>query len=342
VVAYDAVHGWWLAASLGSTFSASAIVVNRSRDGLAWRPPVDVVRGTQDYDKEWIVCDNWASSQFRGRCYVSYMNFSRETIETRRSTDGGRTWSAPVSVDALRRPAIVNGVQNVVRPNGNLLLLFSVFGGPSGAEIAEARSTDGGLSFGAPFRVAPFEGAEVSWMRAPPFVSADVDAGGTVYLAWRDCLPFDRCSADIVFASSRDGVTWTEPVRVPTGPTDGFFYFLPAIAVDPETSGRSARLALLYHSMVPSVDCDPTAGCLEVDVKLTLSSNGGATWTRPQRLNAVSMLPFWMADTALGRMLGDYVSVSWVRGRPVPVFSVAMEPNGGLLRQAIFATTTLR
>jgi len=46
----------------------------------------------------------------------------------------------------------------------------------------------------------------------------------------------------------------------------------------------------------------------------------------------------WLADTSLGPMLGDYFSISWVSGRPVPVFSLAMEPAGGVLRQAIFAT----
>jgi hypothetical protein len=51
------------------------------------------------------------------------------------------------------------------------------------------------------------------------------------------------------------------------------------------------------------------------------------------------MPPFWMADTSLGRMLGDYVSVSWSRGQPIGVYSLAFEPIGELYRQSIFATT---
>ena len=339
VVGYDALRGWWLAASLGSTFSTTAIVVNRSRDGLAWRGPVDVARGRDEYDKEWIVCDNWSSSRFRGRCYVSYMNFTDDTIETRRSTDGGRTWSAPAAIDASGSQAIVNGVQNVVRPNGNLLLVFSVFGALDGNEIAAARSTDGGLTFGAPAQIASLEGSEVSWFRAPPFASADVDAAGTVYVTWRDCRFSQACSSDILLAASRDGMEWTEPTSIPIGFGDAY-HFVPAIAVDPATSGASARIAVLYHSIVPSVNCEPE--CIEVNVKLTSSRDGGTTWTPPARLNAVAMRPHWMADTSLGRMLGDYVSVSWVRGRPVPVFSLAAPPSGETFRQAIFATTRVR
>src|ERR671925_4817 len=243
-VAYDAAHRWWLAASLTST----GILISRSRDGVTWRMPVSATAGaTGEYDKEWIVCDNWSTSRFRGRCYVSYMNFATNVIETRRSADGGATWSRPVTVDANRPGAVVNGVQPVARPDGDLLLVFSVFAA---------------LDFGS------------------------------------------------------------------------------ELAVDPATSGGRARIALLYHSMGPSFFCDPVS-CLRVDVGMTVSRDGGKTWTSPQQLNAVPMSPLWMADTSLGRMLGDYVSVSWVRNRPIPVYSLASAPTRGAFQQAIFATTRM-
>jgi hemolysin type calcium-binding protein len=338
VVAYDATHRWWLAASLDH----EGVLVSRSRDGLKWNLPVRAATDTTGgYDKEWIVCDNWRTSRFRGRCYVSYMNFAEDLIEARRSTDGGRTWSAAMSVNPGRPGAIVNGLQPVVRPNGDLVLLYSVFGAPPPLEneIAAARSTDGGRSFGRPVQVSPLHDIGSSWLRAPPFTSVDADAGGTVYVVWSDC---QQCEDDIVLARSRDGVTWTEPVRVPTGvPGSSLDEFLPALAVDPATAGKKARVALLYHSIGPPSVCDPVDVCLAIDVGLVTSSDGGTTWTPPQRLNAVTMPSSWIADTALGRMLGDYVSVSWVRGRPVPVFSLATERAGELFRQAIFATTRL-
>src|SRR5919109_193470 len=100
-VAYDAAHRWWLAASLTST----GILISRSRDGVTWRMPVSATAGaTGEYDKEWIVCDNWSTSRFRGRCYVSYMNFATNVIETRRSADGGAAGRRPAArVLGLRR-----------------------------------------------------------------------------------------------------------------------------------------------------------------------------------------------------------------------------------------------
>ena len=343
VIAYDAEHKWWLAASLGTNFSTNGIVISRSRDGLSWRAPVDAARSSvEDYDKEWIACDNWRTSRFRGRCYVSYMNFRRDAIETRRSTDGGRTWSGPVAIVVQRTPAQPNGIQIVTRPNGNVLLLLTIFGAPTGNEIAQLRSTDGGVSFSRPTagRTAGRHGRELAPGAAVRLGGRGRRGDGLRRLArlraFRRVLRRHR-PRDV----TRRRHVERRRCAIPTGPFEGF-YFLPALAVDPATSGTKARLALLYHSMSPSHICDPTAGCLAIDVRMVTSTNGGRSWTAPRRLNAFSMPPFWMADTSLGRMLGDYFSVSWVRGRPIAVFSLAFEPIGGLYRQSIFATTRLR
>src|SRR5207247_7938895 len=106
-------------------------------------------------------------------CYVPYRNVSRDTFERRHSSDGGRTWSAPASVDAQRAPAIANGVQVVTRPNGSVLLVFAVFGAQIGNEIAASTSIDGGTTFSPATRAAELDGGELSWLRAAPFPSVD-------------------------------------------------------------------------------------------------------------------------------------------------------------------------
>jgi len=353
VVAYDARHRVWLASSLSEADGTGGdvglgIFVNRSPDGIRWTRPVHAATDpTERYDKEWIACDNWASSPFRGRCYVTYLDFARGAISTRRSNDGGLTWSAPVAVRAGEGSSgIMNGPQPVVRPDGAIVIPFSIFAALDGSdEIGVLRSTDGGVTFGPAARISRLVNEDVAGMRAPAFPSAAVDAGGRVYVAWSDARFRDEATADdIVLATSRDGVTWSQPAVVPiedAGSTTDLF--VPAIAVDPATSGRTARVAVTYHALQQEGGCGyllPTCRG-GVDVGVVTSSDGGATWKRPQRLTAEPMRLLAMADGDIGRMVGDYIATSFVRGRPVPVFSLASPPVAGELRQAIFATTKL-
>ena len=101
VVGYDAQHGMWLASSLAVTpGQESALVFNRSSDGIRWSAPVvatsSFARGETLLDKQWFACDNGTSSPFRGRCYLAYSDFRTDRISIQTSTDGGATWSAPI------------------------------------------------------------------------------------------------------------------------------------------------------------------------------------------------------------------------------------------------------
>lgn len=326
VVAYDAAHGVWLIASLGLA-DLPELVVSRSADGLVWHPPVVAAASPlEDYDKEWIACDNWLSSPFRGSCYLAYLDLESERIAVRRSTDGGVTWSEAVVTAADRTAGgLVNGAFPVVRPDGSLVVAYTVFGALdlSAGRIGAVRSTDGGVSFGRPVEVARVVELSLLGMRAPALVSADVDAAGRIRVAWADCRVEPGCAGNgIVVASSVDGERWLPPVQVAAGPGE---LFVPGIAVTRDGS----RAAVVFHSQRAD----------GVEVLLTESLDGGATWRRPVLLSAEPMPLDWIASTNIGRMLADYVSVSYVGGRPVAVFALASEPTGTALRQAIFAAT---
>ncbi len=203
------------------------------------------------------------------------------------------------------------------------------------------RSLDGGATFETARSIAPLLTEDIAGIRAPPFVSADVDSTGTVYVAWSDCRFNAQCTANgIVLTTSRDGVSWTQPRPVPFGPAQlAVDRFVPALAVDPLTAGSSARLAIVAYAATQAQGCH---NCELVDALLIESTDGGLSWGAPQRLTAESMRLPWIAETNLGRMLADYVSVSFVGGRPVPVFPIAAEPEAGEFRQAVFATTRVR
>ncbi|MBA2476942.1 MAG: exo-alpha-sialidase [Actinobacteria bacterium] len=331
VVAFDAVHGTWLIASLGVSGADTSIFVSRSRDGVRWERPVRAAvasTGELAYDKEWLACDNWQSSPLRGRCYLSYTDLAGERLATQSSSDGGATWSAAVT--GFSGP--LTGAQPVARPNGDLVVVFL-----ARDELLSVRSGDGGGSFDPPARVAVLQAVDVRGLRDPPLPSIDAAADGTVLAAWHDCRFRAGCRAnDIVVSSSADGVAWTRPRRLPLSPVGGRRgHFVPGLTVDP----GSSRVAVAYHSLVDA-SC-PEDSCL-ADVALVESLDGGKTWGRPERLSAQSMPLTWLADTSLGRMLGDYISTSYVGGRAVPVFSLASRPVGDALRQAISATTRRR
>jgi RTX calcium-binding nonapeptide repeat (4 copies) len=330
VVAYDAEARVWLIASLGVTDA----------------PVVVAESALEDYDKEWIVCDNWPASPFRGRCYISYLDFESGQIRTRHASDGGVTWSGLTGVPGRTESNVANGVQPIVRPDGSLVLVFAAFAAfarfddPRASEMVAVVSPDGGVRFSPRVRISGLQEEVVIGVRAPPLPSVEIDGAGTIYAAWHDCRFREGCLLnDIVLSRSSDGFTWSTLVRVPTvAPERETHVFVPGLGVDPTTSGPRTRLAIAYH--VKPQDCG-FERCPGIHVELIRSADAGATWSRPDRLSAEPMPLEWLAETGLGRMTGDYISTSFVAGRPIPVFSLGTQPVGGRFQQAIFATTRI-
>lgn len=340
VVAYDARHGQWLIATLGRSGAATELLISRSRDGLAWSLPIVAAHDPDDtIDKEWITCDNWTASPYRGRCYMSYLADEPGRIVTQSSNDGGLTWSAQVA-GPPPTSGVVNGAQPVAQPSGALLVIYSTFAGAAVVDdqITAIRSTNGGATFGPARRVSSLQTEDIAGLRAPSLASAEVDRAGRVYVAWSDCRFRSECSAnDIVLSRSLDGLTWTAPIRVPTGPIGANpDFWVPGLGIDATTAGAKGRIAVAFHSS--PLNCGYFDACAGVDVGLVISRNGGRNWTRPLRLNVETMPLPWLANTGLGRFTGDYISTSWVGGKAIPVFSLAAEPDfEGNFKQAIFA-----
>jgi hypothetical protein len=320
VVAYDASRGVWLISTLAVSPGLTELYISRSTDGLRWSAPVVAARfssGNLAFDKNWAACDNWPQSPFFGRCYLAYTVHVTRTprMDVQVSDDGGVTWSQPVI--AVRAAEVV-GVLPLPRPDGSLVVPYL-----GTDEMQSVRSTDGGLTFEQPVTIAGYGYQPLRGIRSFPLPTADVDAQGRLYVAWHDCGFRAGCAVnDVVLSTSADGATWSRPARVTR---DGGSDFVPALAVE----GATGRLALAYHRC--------TGSPCRIDVLLSRSQDGGASWSRPQLVNAQPMRAAWLPTTTSGRMLGDYIGLSWSRGRPVAVYSLASPPRGGALRQAIAA-----
>ena len=316
VVAYDAVHAVWIASTLTIERSGSHVYTARSTDGVHWAAPVDAAGGPI-LDKDWIACDNGTTSPFHGRCYLEYTDDQKNITVSQFSTDGGQTWSTPV-----RAGNVLVGTQPVVQPNGTLVVVAGNYTDEralTGSMVA-LRSTDGGATF-ASFTAANLQSADNSPMRAISLPSVESDSNGTIYATWSDCRFRPTCTKnDLVLSTSTDGMTWTAPVRITSG-TDAF---IPGLAADPAHPGGLAIVYAHYYGTCSHAPCI-------LGMSIVQSTDGGKTWSAPQRLDAQPFSTNWIPRAEGGRMVGDYFSTSYAGARVVPVFALATSTLEGPL-----------
>jgi len=328
-IAYDALHRSWLVATLVFGRDSSALLVSRSSDGAHWSRPVVATLAVNSQpnqlllDKQWIACDNWPQSPFRGRCYISFDDLRTNQIATQVSADGARTWSVAISGPgfpgrgSIQGALAAPGVQPVVLPDGTVVIPYF-----DETRIAAIRSTDGGASWSAALAITPTNYRDHPGVRVAPLPSAEVDGAGTIYVAWADCTRRAACAGnDLLVVRSVDGVAWSAPVRVPTGAPDAE---LPGLAAT-----GSGRIGLAYYVLRGQ----------SLDVAFVSSTDGGAHWTRPQRLSSRPVPLAWIVRTSQGSMVGDYISTSFAGRRAVPVFALGFRPRGRTLRESIFSTS---
>jgi hypothetical protein len=303
-VAFDASHNTWLIASLAikGTSGAAVLVSQSTNGGTTWTNPVavHVASGSENLDKEWIVCDDTSSSPFYGHCYVEWdNNGGGNLLQMSISTNGGTTWSAP----ATDNSGVIGG-QPVVRPDGTVIVPID---NANETAVGAFNSTNGGASWSAVTTIATISHHTVAGnLREGPLPSAEIDGSGTVYVAWSDCRFRRACKTnDIVVSHSLNstGTSWSSVSRVPIdATTSGIDHFIPGLAVNKATSGTTAQLGLTYY-FYPS-------GSTQLSVGFISSTNAGGTWSTAQTI--ISGMPTgWLATTSQGRMVGDYISTSY-------------------------------
>jgi hypothetical protein len=342
VIAYDPQDNVWLAQSLVLTEAGgllgAAVVVNRSTDGgLSWSGPIvtAAASGNQDFDKNWIACDTHVGSPHYGNCYATWDDFGNgNRILMSRSTNGGLTWSDPV---ATANNATGLGGQPVVQPDGDVIVPAA---NAFETAIIAFRSTDGGVSWSSAITVTPTPTHNVAGnVRTGPLPSAEIDGAGRAYVVWQDCRFRRGCkSNDLVMTTSTDGVAWTPVARIPIDAVNSTVdHFIPGIGVDTSTSGATAKLGLTYY-FYRNARCGTKRTPCQLEVGYVQSDDGGSNWSNPTDVAG----PFpvtWVADTSQGRMVGDYISTSWVGGRAYGAFAIASAPSGAVFDEPIAVPT---
>ncbi|MBA2391166.1 MAG: exo-alpha-sialidase [Ktedonobacteraceae bacterium] len=162
VVAYDLAHNTWLISSLAiktttTVTNSTDVIVSRSHNGLTWSKPVLVAESglSNNFDKDWVVCDQHPGSKFFGRCYMEWDDSNNNgRIMMSYSDDGGLTWSQAVS--PVNQSFAGLGGQPVVQPDGNVIVPIYGYDLTTGAEgIYSYTSIDGGMHWTDPIKIAP-------------------------------------------------------------------------------------------------------------------------------------------------------------------------------------------
>jgi hypothetical protein len=298
------------------------VEVNVSFDGVHWSKTIIVARikKGQDFDKDWITCDNSTASRFYGNCYVEWDVDNRgELVQMSTSRDGGRSWS-PATATSDRWRGL--GGEPVVQPDGVVVVPIVSNG------LSAFRSVNGGRTWGPGVKVAsifqhPFGGS----LRGPFFPSVATDSTGRIYVTWPDCRFRPSCSSnDMVLTTSADGVHWAPVTRIPIDPvTSTVDHLGGGLGIDPVTAGRHARLALFYN-FYPRAAC--TISTCRLYEGYVSSTDGGARWSAPQVL--AGPMRMRQLPSAFGFMVGDYQGAAVVPGgNAFSAFAVGGIPAAG-------------
>jgi hypothetical protein len=326
-VAHDRMHDVWLISSLplNSSLTGVAVIVSRSTNGGAtWNNPVTIASatGTQDFDKNWTVCDNTQTSPFYGSCYTVWDDFgSGNQLKIAFSRDSGLTWT----MSSVPSVGVIGG-QPVVEPNGNVVVPLDDAGEVT---LKSVMSTNGGVSFGQPITITSITAkTDPGNIRSGPLPSAEISGDGKIFVVWEDCRFRTSCSTnDLVFVTSTNGTSWSGVQRIPIDSLNSIVdHFIPGVAVDKNSSGSGIRVGVTYY-YYPNVSC--TEATCQLRVGFISSSNGGTSWN-PFVDVAGPMQIDWLPNTSQGRMVGDYISTSYNgSAKAFGFFALANAPTSG-------------
>ena len=317
---------WSTTIGIDSAGSVLKMRAYKSTDGGAtWTFDATFSGSTTNNDKQMIWVDHSATSPFKDNIYVIW-HPGLPAVVARRTGPAG-SWQAPVQVSGAETTGTAIGDDIKTNSFGDV---FGFFPDTGSRRLNVVKSTNGGVSFGAPVRIATgfgsFQYAIPADASRQPLIYISGGAYRTstknnVYAAWNDlsgdagCTSgggpgtnaASTCKSRIFFSRSTDGgATWSAAVKInnQSGLNDQFNQWL---VVD-ETNGK---LALMYYDTVG----DSTRK--SVNVYYQSSTDDGVTWSAPFKVTTASTNET-TAGADSGNQYGDYNSLSGISGTFFP------------------------
>jgi len=222
---------------------ANCVFVAKSANGgesfdqvvIVWAALESLVRFN---DKEWVAVDPNNGNVYLVWAIFTLMSTARLLFS--RSTDGGQSWSRPLTITETAAGELnIQGAAIVADDQSAVHVTWIDYGT---GNIRYAKSTDMGQSFSTPANVAPIlpipDPLPHCSYRTPDMTALAVDQSGTnssgsLYVTWAD---YGSGDADVLLSYSHDGgASWEGPVRVNNDTEgNGKDQFFPTVAVSAE------------------------------------------------------------------------------------------------------------
>lgn len=288
--------------------------------------------GTQtNVDREIMWVDHFASSPFRNQIYVTW-HAGVPVQFARRTTGTGAAWQTPIVVSGSETTGLGIGGDVKSNANGDVFVFWQDADGSK--NIYLAKSTDGGVTFGAPITVAAIKASSRklsipadSNRKSRVYVSSSVyrtTGKDLAYVVWADlsggtgCTSgsgpgsdaTSSCKTRIWFTRSTDGgATWATPsvLNNQAGKNDQAF---PRIAVD-ETDGK---LMVVYYDTVND------SARLKTELFMQTSQDDGVSWSTASQVSS-GQTDESTTTTDNGNQYGDYIGLDGHAGVFYPAWT---------------------
>jgi hypothetical protein len=263
----------------GVAVDATVFVSKSADQGKTWSQTVIVSRGSGASpfnDKPYLALDSSTGSVYISwTVFTSSRRSTTSAIEISRSTDGGATWSSPLTLSntSSNQGSIPGAAHGIVYDTWDDLTTNT---------LKMAQSSNGGSTFSSPKVVTsvvplpdPFPNSSFRTNSFPTF-GVDSTNSSRLSIAWADYRTGHGVVMDIT--SNDSGATWTVPVKVNDDNTTSDHFF-PALTID---------LGIIH---VIFYDRREDPANFKMDTFYAESTDWGKTFSANMRLSDVSSNP---------------------------------------------------